>query len=185
MSWPSPRHASTTRTAARWRRSPTISARHDRASPASSRTPARSGSIQIRILPPRLRVDSLERRIAERHGVRARVVAIPEDTPSDERYARTAHAGALAVADLMDSDAVLALSWGTMVNAISTQLPSKPCTNSRIVQANGLGQSDSGIHYSFRMLERFASAFGSSVQGCRSRSSSIPRAARTSSSRSG
>lgn len=122
------------------------------------------GLVQIRILPPRLRVDSLERRIAERHGVRARVVAIPEDTPSDERYARTAHAGALAVADLMDSDAVLALSWGTMVNAISTQLPSKPCTNSRIVQANGLGQSDSGIHYSFRMLERFASAFGSSVQ---------------------
>lgn len=122
------------------------------------------GLVEIRILPPRLRIDALERRVHERFGARARVVAVPDGTSGEERYARTARAGAELVAESMGSDAVLALSWGTMVHAISHHLPAKPCTNSWIVQTNGVGQSTTGIHHSVGMLERFSAAFGSSIQ---------------------
>ncbi|UJP09603.1 sugar-binding transcriptional regulator [Microbacterium sp. KUDC0406] len=123
-----------------------------------------NGLVEIRVLPPRFRIDSLERAIAARHNVRARVVAVPDGTPGDQRYARTANAAAALVVETMNADAVLALSWGTMVNEISRHLTSKPCTNSWIVQANGIGQSSSGIHHSVGILERFSSAFGASIQ---------------------
>lgn len=123
-----------------------------------------TGLVEIRVLPPRLRVESLERRLGERFGVRARVAAVPDGSPGEERYARTARAGAELIGELMGSDSVLALSWGTMVHEISRHLEPKPCVNSWVVQANGAGQSTTGIHHSVRILDRFSAAFGASIQ---------------------
>lgn len=122
------------------------------------------GLVEIRVLPPGFRVESLETRLQRRFGVRACVVAVAEGTPEEDRYARTARVGAELVAEHMGADAVLAVSWGTMVNAISHQLSPKPCTNSWIVQTNGVGQSTSGTHHSVGILERFSTAFGASIQ---------------------
>lgn len=122
------------------------------------------GLVQIHVLPPRFRVSDLEKRIADAFGVRPRVLTLPESASAPEAYSRTARAGAQLLGELMEPDSLLALSWGTMVNAISEVLESNPCTNSRIVMTDGVGQSKSGVHYSFGMLERFATAFGSDVQ---------------------
>lgn len=122
-----------------------------------------AGLVEIRIVPPRARVESLEQRVCERFNVHARVVAVPDGSSSHERYELVARAAADFLTNLMSADVILALSWGTMVNSISFHLAAKPCTNSTIVQTNGIGHTSAGVHYSFPMLERFASAFGSHV----------------------
>lgn len=122
------------------------------------------GLVQINVMPSRSRVADLERRITQRFGIDTRVVVVPDTAQHGEAFLRTAQTGAEVIGEFMAADAVLSLSWGTMLNAISRYLTAKPCTNSRIIQTNGVGQSPSGSHYSFGMLDRFASSFGSSVQ---------------------
>jgi DNA-binding transcriptional regulator LsrR (DeoR family) len=122
------------------------------------------GLVQIQVLSPKLRVHDLESRIGDAFGVKTRVVALPDDAPATEAHTRTADAAAEFLGEIMAPDTLLALSWGTMVNSIRHALRSKPCTNSRIVMTDGVGQSKGGVHYSHSMLERFATAFGSDVQ---------------------
>lgn len=123
------------------------------------------GIVEIKVHQPGARASQGARRLTEAYGVHAVVAPVPQSASPEERHQRTAELAAEHLHDVVTADAVLAISWGTMVNAISTRLRSKPVTNCRIVQVNGIGNSTTvGVHYAHQMMDRFGRAFGASVQ---------------------
>jgi DNA-binding transcriptional regulator LsrR (DeoR family) len=123
------------------------------------------GIVEIKVFQPGARASQLESQIAEAYSVRAVVVPVPEEASAEERHARTANAAAQLLRDVVTSDVVLAVAWGTMVNAISLQLRPKAVTNCRVVQVNGMGNGTAvGVHYAHYMMDRYGRVFGASVQ---------------------
>lgn len=123
-----------------------------------------TGLVEIRVLPPQSRSHPLERVIDERYGVRAHVVPVPTTATTVERLERTAIQAARVLHSIFESDMVIGLSWGTMVNAISACLIPKPTTNCQFVQLNGMGFArTTGSHYASAMMDSFGSAFDAFV----------------------
>ena len=124
-----------------------------------------SGIVEITVFTPGARASQLSKELHDRHGVEALVVPLQEGIPVEERHARTAEAAADALRQVVTSDAVLAVAWGTMTHAISLHLPPKAVTNCSVVQVNGMGNSAGiGVHYAHAMMDRFGHAFGARVQ---------------------
>ncbi|WP_240662569.1 sugar-binding domain-containing protein [Streptomyces sp. WAC 06738] len=124
-----------------------------------------AGLVEIHIHRPQPRVDVVERRLRERFGVRAHVARVPAAATNVERLELTAIQAARVINSVFDSDMVIGLSWGTMVNAISRCLIPKPIHNCQFVQLNGAGNSRAtGTHYSHQMFSAFGAAFDAVVQ---------------------
>lgn len=124
-----------------------------------------AGIVEIRVARPELRAAAIERDLHEEYGVDATVVTVPEDTGPEERHARTAAYAAELLHEVVSHDTVLAIAWGTMVNAISYQLKPKTVTNCKLVQLNGIGHGTGiGVHYAHAMMNRYGEAFRANVQ---------------------
>ena len=123
------------------------------------------GLVEIKVARPELRATAIERRLQATYGVEATVVTVPEGTGPEERHARTAAYAAEHLREVVGHDTVLAVAWGTMVNAISYRLKPKTITNCKLVQLNGIGHgSGIGVHYAHAMMNRYAEAFRANVQ---------------------
>jgi len=124
-----------------------------------------AGLVEIRINPLHSQVEDLRAIIGGYYGVWADVTYVPRSAMPTERMERTAAQAAHLLGETFDSDMILGLSWGTMVNAISKFLTPKTTVNTQIVQLNGVGHPRStGAHYSGPMLVNYANAFGSYAQ---------------------
>ena len=124
-----------------------------------------TGLVEIRVLPPSSQVADLERVLTAGYAVQAHVVHVPPTATAAERVERTANHAARLLNSVVDSDMVIGISWGTMVNAISRCLIPKPTTNSQIVQLNGLGNSRAtDVHYANTLMSAFSNAWGAYVQ---------------------
>jgi deoxyribonucleoside regulator len=122
------------------------------------------GIVEIKVFQPGARASQLSARLASTYGVTPHVVPVTEEVPAQEKHARTAEAAARLLRDVVTSDAVLAVAWGTMVNAISTRLRPKAVTNCRVVQVNGMGNGTAvGVHYAHAMMDRYGHAFGANA----------------------
>ncbi|GAA1291235.1 MULTISPECIES: sugar-binding transcriptional regulator [Brachybacterium] len=122
------------------------------------------GIVEIKVFQPGARASRLAERLTSSYGVRPLVVPVAEEAPVEEKHARTAEAAARLLRTVVTSDVVLAVAWGTMVNAISTRLRPKAVTNCRVVQVNGMGNGTAvGVHYAHGMMDRFGHAFGANV----------------------
>lgn len=122
------------------------------------------GIVEIKVFQPGALASRLAERLASRYGVRPLVVPVAEEAPAEEKHARTAEVAARLLRDVVTSDVVLAVAWGTMANAVSIRLRPKAVTNCRVVQVNGMGNGTAvGVHYAHAMMDRYGHAFGANV----------------------
>lgn len=123
------------------------------------------GIVEIKIARPEQRATAIEGRLRSEYGVEATVVTMPEATGPEDRHARTAAYAAERLHEVVGNDTVLAVAWGTMVNAISYRLKPKAVTNCKLVQLNGIGHgSGIGVHYAHATMNRYGEAFRANVQ---------------------
>ncbi|MFE6690953.1 sugar-binding transcriptional regulator [Streptomyces sp. NPDC057743] len=124
-----------------------------------------SGLIEFRLHPPDEHVPGLERRIGERFGVSAHVVPVPDTASELERLERTAKVAAQVLDGRFGSGMVLAVAWGTTIEAISRHLLPKPTHHARIVQLNGAGLTRAtGLGYVSEILARFGRNYAAPVE---------------------
>lgn len=124
-----------------------------------------AGLVEIRVLPPTAQVSEVEAEFAERYGIHAHVVHVPDHTTPVERHQRTASHATRVLNSIFTSDMVLALAWGTMVREISEALTARTVTNCRIVVLNGIGHPRAlGEHYSSAILTAFGAAYNAYIQ---------------------
>lgn len=123
------------------------------------------GLVEVRVLPPRAHGGLIEDVLQRRYGVTAQVVPTPATATTVERLERTAIQAARLLNSVFESDMIIALSWGTMVNAISQCLVPKSTTNCQLVQLNGLGHARTpGAHYANAIMAAFGDAFNAYVR---------------------
>lgn len=124
-----------------------------------------AGLVEIRISSPNGQGPALEQAVAERHGVRAHVVAV-EDAASDlDRLDRVALFAARLLGSFFDSDMVMGIAWGTTLSAVSRHLAPKRTHNAHVVQLNGAGNTrTTGIAYASDIVRTVATAYGARAQ---------------------
>ncbi|WP_144018997.1 sugar-binding transcriptional regulator [Demequina sp. NBRC 110056] len=124
-----------------------------------------SGIVEIQVHTPDLHVGELERRVSDRHRVRAHIIPVPDVVSDVERLERVAIHAARLFSGFVDSNMVVGVAWGSTLSAISKHLPSRPTRNTSVVQMNGAGNTQStGIEYSSEILGRFGRAYHARVQ---------------------
>ncbi|WP_029150017.1 sugar-binding transcriptional regulator [Microbacterium indicum] len=123
------------------------------------------GIVDIRVTSPNEHGETLEARILERSGVRAHVVPVSANVSEAERLDRVAMTAARLVAQVIESNMVVGLAWGSTLSAVVRHLPQKETHSTTVVQLNGAGNTlTTGVEYSSEILQRFGEAFGSAVQ---------------------
>lgn len=124
-----------------------------------------TGIVDIRIRSPFAAPQRLEEQIAERFGVAAQVVPVPDDTTEVDRLQRVAIAAAHAFHDLVHDDMTVGVAWGSTTAAVSRHLVPKPVHGTAFVQLNGSGNTHTtGLLYASEILSRFAAAHEGSAQ---------------------
>ncbi|WP_345803481.1 sugar-binding transcriptional regulator [Microbacterium sp. AZCO] len=129
-------------------------------------TYARStGIVDIRIRSPFAAPQRLEERLADRYGVTAQVVPVPDDTTEVDRLQRVAVAAGHALLELVHDDMTIGVAWGSTTEAVSRHLVPKAVRGTTFVQLNGSGNTQTtGILYASEILSRFAAAYEASAQ---------------------
>lgn len=124
-----------------------------------------AGLVEIRIRPGQLGNSDVATEIVDKYQLEA-CLAIPAGSLSPgERFEATAARATTLIDTLLESDMVIAVSWGTMVNALSLGLKPRNVVNCQIVQLNGFGNAiTTGAHYSNRIYERFGDVYNAYVQ---------------------
>lgn len=127
---------------------------------------ARAGGIvDIRIRSPFAAPQRLEEQLAERFGVTAEVVPVPDGATDIDRLQRVAIAAAHVLVDLVHDDATVGVAWGSTTAAMSRHLVPKPVHGATFVQLNGSGNTHTtGLLYASEILSRFAAAYDGSAQ---------------------
>lgn len=124
-----------------------------------------TGIVDIRIRSPFAAPQRLEERLAERFGILAQVVPVPDDTTEVDRLQRVAIAAAHALLDLVQDDMIVGVAWGSTTAAVSRHLVPKTVHGATFVQLNGSGNTHStGLLYASEILSRFAAAYDGSAQ---------------------
>ncbi|WP_375001154.1 sugar-binding transcriptional regulator [Aeromicrobium sp. CTD01-1L150] len=124
-----------------------------------------AGLVEIKVLPPDSPSHPLQALVERAHGVSAHVVRVPSGASPAERIERTASHAARLLASVLESDMIVGIAWGTMVNAISQHLVPKTTSNMQFVQLNGTGFSRTpGVHHAASILASFGDAFHGFVQ---------------------
>ena len=123
------------------------------------------GLVDIRINSPLEHAGELEQQLHDRLQVTAHVVPMPESVTEVERLERVALTAGRLLTQVIDSNMVVGLAWGSTISAVSRELGQKETRGTTIVQLNGAGNTlTSGVEYSSEILQRFGSAFGAQVQ---------------------
>ncbi len=124
-----------------------------------------TGIVDIRITSPFAAPQLLEERLAERFGISAHVVPVPDDAHDVERLERVAVAAAHLFGDLVRADMTIGVAWGSTTAAVSRRLVPKSVHDTTFVQLNGSGNTHTtGLLYASEILSRFAAAYGGSAQ---------------------
>ncbi|WP_137844396.1 sugar-binding domain-containing protein [Microbacterium sp. 2FI] len=124
-----------------------------------------SGIVDIRIRSPFAAPQLLEDRLADRFGVTAHVVPVPDDAGDVERLERVAVAAAHMLNELVQADMTIGVAWGSTTAAVSRHLIPQPVHGATFVQLNGSGNTHTtGLLYASEILSRFATAYGASAQ---------------------
>lgn len=124
-----------------------------------------TGIVDIRIRSPFAAPQLLEEHVAERFGVSATVVPVPDDASDVERLERVAVAAAHLLHELVQADMTVGVAWGSTTAAVSRRLVPKPVHGATFVQLNGSGNTHTtGLLYASEILSRFAGAYGGSAQ---------------------
>jgi len=124
-----------------------------------------AGIVDIRIRSPFAAPQRLEERLAERFGVLAQVVPVPEDATDVDRLQRVAVAAAHTVHDVVQDDMTVGVAWGSTTAAVSRHLVPKSVHGTTFVQLNGSGNTHStGLLYASEILSRFAAAYDGRAQ---------------------
>ncbi len=124
-----------------------------------------SGIVDIRIRSPFAAPQLLEQALAERYGITAHVVPVPDDATEVERLERVATAAAHLLGDLVEPDGTVGVAWGSTTAAVSRRLVPKAVRGTTFVQLNGSGNTHTtGLLYASEILSRFAVAYGGSAQ---------------------
>lgn len=124
-----------------------------------------TGIVDIQVRAPHGHVGDLERRLGERHQVRAHIVPVAEAVTDVDRLERVATHAARLFSALVDSSMVVGVAWGSTVSEMSRHLTARRTRNTTVVQMNGAGNTrTTGIEYSSEILERFGRAFDARVQ---------------------
>nr|BFF10562.1 hypothetical protein GCM10025699_18650 [Microbacterium flavescens] len=87
-----------------------------------------TGIVDIRIRSPFAAPQLLEEHLAERFGVTAQVVPVPDDANEVERLERVSVAAAHLLGDLIREDMTVGVAWGSTTAAISRRLAPSRCT---------------------------------------------------------
>lgn len=124
-----------------------------------------TGIVDIRITSPFAAPQLLEERLADRFGITAHVVPVPDDTHEVERQERVAVAAAHLLGDLVGPEMTVGVAWGSTTEAVSRRLVPKPVHGTTFVQLNGSGNTHTtGLLYASEILSRYAAAYGGSAQ---------------------
>lgn len=124
-----------------------------------------TGIVDIRIRSPFAAPQLLEEHLAERFGVTAQVVPVPDDATDVERLERVAVTAAHLLGDLVQADMTIGVAWGSTTAAVSRRLVPKAVHGTTFVQLNGSGNTHTtGLLYASEILSRFAAAYGGSAQ---------------------
>lgn len=124
-----------------------------------------TGLVEIQIHSPLDRASETQARIADRFGIAAHIVPVPDRTSDADRLERVAISAARLLPQYFDSNMTLGIAWGSTMSAVSRHLVPKSTHNSVIVQLNGAGNNlTSGIVYASEILRRFGDAFGANVE---------------------
>lgn len=124
-----------------------------------------TGIVDIRIRSPFEAPQLREERLAERFGVTAHVVPVPDDASEVERLERVAVAAAHLLNELVQPDMTVGVAWGSTTAAVSRRLVPKAVHGTTFVQLNGSGNTHTtGLLYASEILSRFATAYGGSAQ---------------------
>ncbi|WP_405373124.1 MULTISPECIES: sugar-binding transcriptional regulator [unclassified Microbacterium] len=124
-----------------------------------------SGIVDIRIRSPFAAPQLMEQALADRYGITAHVVPVPDDASEVERLERVATAAAHLLGDLVRSDTTVGIAWGSTTAAVSRRLVPKAVRGTTFVQLNGSGNTQTtGLLYASDILSRFALAYGGSAQ---------------------
>ncbi len=95
------------------------------------------GLIQIHVRDPEQYATSLEAQIQRRYDVKAMVINVSENADEREWLERVAKYAANYLDEIMESEMVLALAWGTTVSTVVKHLVPKPLFDVDVVQLNG------------------------------------------------
>lgn len=124
-----------------------------------------SGIIEVRVRPGQSNDLVIEAKLKRQFDLESCTVVPTGSSDSGEQLEAVALRGAHLVHELLQPDMVVAISWGTMIDAVSRCLIPKSTVNCQVVQLNGFGNSiTSGVHYSNLIVERFGTAFNAYVQ---------------------
>ena len=124
-----------------------------------------AGLVQISLRPPGAhRVEELRRRLAQRYGVQAHVVPVGTGDGERERLQAVAEAGARQLDEILEPGMTVGMAWGTTINAMVSNLRSRPVPGLRIMQLNGaINTEGSGHTYVSTVLARAAALWDATV----------------------
>lgn len=124
-----------------------------------------TGLVEIQVRSPLDMPRQLEGDIRAQFGITAHVVPVPDQTSDVDRLDRVALSAARILGGFFDSNMSMGVAWGSTMSALSRHLLAKATHNSTIVQLNGAANPrTTGILYASEILQRFASAYGATVQ---------------------
>lgn len=123
-----------------------------------------TGIVEITLRPVQSRAPGLAQRLRDDYGIEAFVVPVPDSGAQLDRLDQVARTTAKLVGSWFDSEMVLAIAWGTTINAIAAHLTSKATRGSAVVQLNGAANTrTSGVDYAGDLISGFGRAFGAHV----------------------
>jgi len=99
------------------------------------------GLIEIRIRDPDQYATNLEDKIQRRYNIKAMVISVSANTDEHEWLDRVANYAASYLDDIMESEMMLAVAWGTTISLVTKYLVPKQLFNVDVVQLNGSGNT--------------------------------------------
>ncbi len=125
-----------------------------------------TGLVEIRISTALGQGPSLERAFADRYGVRAHVVPVPESVSDVDRLDRVAMFAGRLLTTFVTSDMVVGIAWGTTVSAVGRHVAPKRTHNTHVVQLNGAANTrTTGVSYASDIVRTIGDAYGAVAQG--------------------
>ena len=123
-----------------------------------------TGLVEIRIHSPQEARSRVEQRFADRFGVTAHVVPVPEKYSEQEQLERTAQAAAHIISASVTPRSIVGLAWGSTMSAVTKHLPSTAKHGVQLVQMNGAANVYStGVQYTTELLGGFAERLSAEI----------------------
>lgn len=123
-----------------------------------------AGIVSIQVTPVHGRAQAVEQEVAQRFGVSARVVPLPEGVGAVERLHHVARATGRVLDRSVGAGMIVGVAWGTTTSAVSEHLLARPLSDVQVVQLNGaMNTLSTGVGYGSDVLGRFASAWDAQV----------------------